>query len=138
MKRSDINGLIVSVLALLTLAALLIDRPSGENWQELINVGLVWASLTAYALVFGVALADGEISSAHGAGVLALLALDASAQPIMTWGSGQRGGGDWQHRCHSPRRARGAPLGVDGCRAGWLVAFVRPSGMRPHPVIRAC
>ncbi|NDJ63009.1 MAG: GAF domain-containing protein, partial [Chloroflexi bacterium] len=84
-RHRVLSAVIVSALAVLTVAALAINPPTREAIATHSSFLLIYSLLTAFALNFGVALSDGELSLAHGVGIIAFLSLPVTTQPTMTW-----------------------------------------------------
>lgn len=85
MNRATVNLLTLWLLAVITAAALLLNWPDGQALNQYAGQAVVYAALTAFTLIFGVLLAEGELSPAHVVGMVAFLSLPAEAQPVMTW-----------------------------------------------------
>ena len=85
MKRATVQLLTLWLLAVVTGVALLLHWPDGDALRQYAGQSLVYAALTTFTLVFGVLLAEGELSPAHMVGMVASLSLPAAAQPVMAW-----------------------------------------------------
>jgi NtrC-family two-component system sensor histidine kinase KinB len=85
MTRASISILIIWLLAVVMVAALILNLPNGAAINEFGMRALIYGGLTAFALYFGVLLTEGEFSPAHIVGMVAFLALPRAAQPLMTW-----------------------------------------------------
>jgi K+-sensing histidine kinase KdpD len=86
MSRNQSDHLIVGVLALLTLLSVLVSFQAaspGLISERLVEL-VIYASLTAFALIFSVPLPRSELSIAHAIGMMAMLSLPAEVIPDMS------------------------------------------------------
>src|SRR5215207_9453933 len=83
--RARINLLILWLLALITVATLALNIPDSAFVSGYVDLFVIYALLTAFALYFGTILTEGEFGSAHAVGMVALLSLPQTAQPTMLW-----------------------------------------------------
>src|SRR5688572_19151879 len=83
--RTRINLLILSLLALITVVTLGVNIPDPVFLNWYVDLFVIYALLTAFALYFGTILTEGEFGSAHAVGMVALLSLPQTAQPAMLW-----------------------------------------------------
>lgn len=82
-KRQPVYRLITAALGALTLLVLVTNLPTRAVLVENGELLVIYGVLAALALHFG--LVDGEISPAHGIGMLALLSLPRDAMPASLW-----------------------------------------------------
>ncbi|MCB9454150.1 MAG: GAF domain-containing protein [Anaerolineaceae bacterium] len=85
MKRSLFNALIIWLMGLVTLVTLVINLPDQAAITEYGLYALIYGGVTAFMLYYGVLLAEGELSAAHVAGIIAFLSLPPASRSIMTW-----------------------------------------------------
>ncbi len=85
MKRLPINTLMLAVLGLITLAVLLFNLPDQGVLAGYGGILIIYALLTAFALNFGVVVVEGELSPAHGVGMLVLLSLPHTVFSSSLW-----------------------------------------------------
>lgn len=85
MPQRLFETLIYWVLLLATGAALLFNAPDTAVIPQYSGPLILYVLLTAFALVFGAALVQGELSAAHAIGVLAGLSLSVELQGAITW-----------------------------------------------------
>ncbi len=85
MKRSLFNTLIIWLLGLVTLVTLALNLPDGAAFTDYSIQALIHGGLTAFLLYYGLLLAEGELSAAHAAGIVAFLSLPPVAYPLMMW-----------------------------------------------------
>jgi K+-sensing histidine kinase KdpD len=83
--RLHINRVFIWMLALLTGVTLVLQVPAPGIVQQYQALLLIYALLTALAIYFSAALAEGEISSAHVVGMIAALSLPPDTAPAALW-----------------------------------------------------
>lgn len=85
MDRGRIHQVIIWMLALLTVGTLLLRFPGGNEIAQAQALLVIFALLTLLAIYFSPILGDGELSSAHVVGMIAILSLPAEVHSAALW-----------------------------------------------------
>jgi two-component system, NtrC family, sensor histidine kinase KinB len=85
MRHRSVATFFYTVLVLVTAIVLLLNLPDGAIFTQYSGPLILYTLLTTFALFFGAALMQGELSAAHAIGVLATLSLPAETRDNMTW-----------------------------------------------------
>jgi len=85
MPQRVFETLIFWTLLLITGIALFLSVPDSAVLTQYAGPLILYASLTAFALIFSAALVQGELSAAHAIGILAALSLPSLAHGAVTW-----------------------------------------------------